>query len=99
MQGTKRRFLSDKRGIFWVNVIGMVIIFVAVTVWIVLAFVLNTFLDEFAPHIEDIPQGLLVSDSIRNQGGIIVVVIVLGTLLWMFASSFMRERQEVPIPY
>lgn len=99
MPATKKGFLKDTRAIFWVNIIGMVIIFVAVTVWIVLAFVLNKFLDEFAPHVADIPQGILVSDSIRNQGGLLVVVIVLGVLLWMFASSFMRERQEVPIPY
>ena len=63
-------------------------------VWVICAFVLNKTLDAFAPSVANITEGILISEKIRDQGGILVVAVELLLLAWIFVSAFRRERVE-----
>ena len=91
------RFIHDTHANFWVNVLGVTMIIVLDIVWVVMAYVLNVSLDAFAGFISGIPEGMLASDSLRNQMGIIIVVVNILILAWMGVSAFRKQTQEYPM--
>lgn len=91
------RWVKNKRGIYYVWVVAIVLIFVTTIVWLVLVYVQNVTIDAFESSFEDLPQGQIVSDLLRDQGGIIVLVIDGLLLGWALISSFRKERQEIPV--
>ena len=90
-----KSFRKDNRGIFWVIFVGITTIMVATATWLIAMLVTSRFIDIFGA-MPVTPEAISLGEMVRTQGAAVVVVIDVGMIIWMFVSSFIRERQEMP---
>lgn len=89
------RFLKDKRGIFWVILVGTLTMMVATGVWLIAMLITGAFITTFSTQAIG-PYTQQFGENVRTQGAYVVVVVNVGMVIWMAVSAFIKERQEMP---
>ncbi len=90
---TNMRLLKNNQGIFWVIMVGTIVILVSTLTWLIAMLVTSDFIDIFSTQATG-PFTVSFGESIRNQGAYVVAVIDIGMIVWMAVSAFKKESQE-----
>lgn len=89
-----RKLNQDTQGIIGVWVMAIIIILVGSIIWAPIVLCLSIFSDGIiASPTAPINEHNIVN-AVLNNAAVVEVIIIVGPLLWAFASSFRRETQE-----
>ena len=97
MKAKLRDFKSDTRGVFLVWIVAIISICVCVMFWVLSAVVLGLFGDAFFA-VSTSPHSFSLWQTLNYTSGIVVVILLVGTLTWALVSSFKREDEISGMP-